>query len=155
MAYINRTVMYSKEILDYFYKNLDDTNFTEINEEDIKRIFNKTKYIRDYFEDNKKDTKAFKYLDIAKKITKLPKAFDIYSDAQKYIALVLIIDPNCELYVQCGICNKINELKAFMTYKFGIYDEKLIKVEKLYVKNLLDKEKKKELDEIIEINAFK
>ena len=72
-----------------------------------------------------------------------------------FLLFLLSIDPELEAVITFGSFNKIIEVKYEFEKKFGIYDIGLVRLEKLYIKKFLTKEKQNELKEEIENRSFK
>ena len=151
------------KILQKFYKFLDNIDFNNISEEKLNELKEKSTFINNLY--NSKgfgESKSIRYIKILEKILcncrKNPAVntcFTTCSKEEMYLLFLLSIDPNLEAAITFGSFNKITEIKYESEKKFGIYDIGLVRLEKIYMKTFLTKEKRKEIEEEIENRSFK
>ena len=96
-----------------------------------------------------------KYVKIMNKIKTNPKHYNVESLAERYILFMFSVDPTFEAVKIYGECNKINEVKKKSNQFFGLYDKRLISLEKFFIKNFLSSEMKKRIDEEINERVYK
>lgn len=139
--------------MQYFYKDLNGTSFKNINTIKMLEIINKSTKLRKSFE-NDKTCGYNKYIGLMKKINNYKVNLNIKSEAEKFLVFMFVVDPNYEIFIEYGVANRTDEIKKFMENKYGVYDPKLILIEKFFVKHFLTQKKKDELNEEIERRVF-
>jgi hypothetical protein len=146
-----------------FY-NESKINFKDIDSEQLNRIIKNGKKINEVFKKNHFNlSKCDDYLRIMKLLNfnhrnEEHSTNNIYSNsthAEKYLLLMFGVDPDFEAAIIYGSEDRTNIAKAKIREKIGIYDPNLLKIEKTFIKLLLDEQKRKEINDEIEKRAFK
>lgn len=146
-----------------FY-NESKITFRDIDSEKLTRIIENGKKINEVFKKNHFNlTKSEDYLRIMKLLNlnhrkETYSTNNIYSNsthAEKYLLLMFGVDPNFEAAIIYGSEDRTDIAKRKIREKLGVYDSNLIKIEKSFIKLLLDEQKRKEIYEEIENRAFK
>lgn len=142
--------------VDTFYKNLNNTKFNNINTEIILNLINNSKILNKFYNnENIKMHKSQRYIKIMNAINCDFKRLNLNSQAEKYLLFMFSVDPNFEAFKIFNEYNTTKEIKQALSKYFGIYDAKLISIEKLFIKNFLSEKKKNEINEEIEKRIFK
>ncbi|MBQ9071858.1 MAG: hypothetical protein IJY25_01715 [Bacilli bacterium] len=99
-----------------------------------------------------------RYTKIMNKLRTRPEEFGINMDnryAETYILFMFAVDPNFEVAIITGECNRIQEIKNKMVEYLGIYDRNLIKIESYYLRTLATEKKRHKINEEIDKRVFK
>ena len=146
---------YTADIND-FYKNLKNTNFNELNQEKLEELKNNANNLPKLLKNPQlPSTKIGKYVKIMNSIKTNPKGFGVNNEAEKFIFFMFSVDPTFEAVKIYGESNKTDKVKEKMEKYFGVFDKRLIIVEKFFVKNFLSEKKRNEINEEIDKRAFK
>ena len=139
-----------------FYENLSNTSFKGLDPKRILILKVFSKQLNEFYNNNAiRLNKVGRYVKIMNRIKSNPKGYGVSSDAERYLLFMFSVDPNFEAAKIHGECDIINDAKAKMKMHFGLYDRKLILLENYFIKHFLSEEKRKEINEEIEIRAFK
>lgn len=149
--------------LGHFYENnvidiKEDLN--NINEEIINKLKEKSIILNNMC-NNPNFTRIEKY---CKKIERIETASKTENDfnkistnnsIEKLLLFMFSVDPNLEAFIIYSTCNNVKEIKYEMNKEFGLYDPYLIKVERIFVRYLLNQKDKEKLNEEIGKRVFK
>ena len=142
--------------VDSFYKNLNGTSFKGLDSKKILELKENSNYFNKFYNNNNLPfNKINRYVKIMNRIKTNPKGYGVSSEAEKYLLFMFCVDPTFEAAKIYGECNKTNEVKQKMERYFGIYDRRLIILEKFFIKHFLSDKKKNEINEEIEKRVFK
>ena len=140
-----------KPDIDSFYKNFYNINFENISDNDMMRFKEISKPINKFYEyKNTPYTKLKKYIMLMNKIKTNPKGFGVTNELEKYIFFMYSVDPNLDAIVIHESYNNSKEIKTNLEKRFGIYDNKLILIERNFVKYILSPKDKKEIQDRID-----
>ena len=153
MATIDKKfIIYSKNIINDFYKDFDSLNIKNIDSKTILKLKSLTPNLleKEFITNNN-------FVNYIKKMKRLlrDEKYKEYTNTEKYILFMLSVDPNFEAFKIHGECDKINEIKFKMILYFGNYDFNLIKIENEFVKNFFTKEELNKLNNEIDKRVFK
>ena len=90
-----------------------------------------------------------------KKILNLKNLAPNLLEEEKFILFMFSVDPTFEAIKIYGECNHINQLKQKMISFFGLYDSKLITIERNFIKNFFSEKEKEIINDEIEKRVFK
>lgn len=142
--------------LNLFYKDFGKANFKNITKEQLENVIAVSKLLNPYIKENDlSHIKARKYIKVVERIRNAPKKYNLTTNAEKLLLLMLSVDSNFETYIIYGESNTIYEIEKKMRLKFGLFDKNLIKIEKVFINCYLNKKKKSMLDEEIEKRVYK
>lgn len=148
--------MYTQDWINSFYSNLSKAHFTKLTAKKLLTLKYFSKELNKYFITPSNNlTKRVKYLKIMDKIKTNPKFWGIEDFAEQYILFMFSVDPNFEVAITFGECNRIYEAKNLIENRIGIFDYKLLKLEKYYIKNFMTETARKQIEEEIDKRAFK
>lgn len=154
------STLYNYQItINNFYKD-SKLSFKIINEDIINDLKEKANNINKFCEYKyPKTNKIEKYIKILELVQTSSGGFDkllfkTNSNTEKYLLFMFCIDPNFEAFLVYSTYNNIKEIKYTMIETFGIYDPKLIQIEKHFIKYFLTKKEKKNLDDKIKKRVF-
>ena len=99
--------------------------------------------------------KIQKYVRVLEKIITSSKKLGANNSTEKLLLFMFIVDPNLEVIKIYEEENNLKNIKPRIQKQFGVYDHNLIKIERWYIKNVLDKESKKQIEDEIERRVFK
>lgn len=146
-------IIYAKKIIIKFYKNFEKLNFENI---DDKKILNLKKLAPNLLEEeNVTNSKFINYIKKMKRLNNNPEKYNINTEEEKFILFMFSTDPTFEAIKIYGECNHISQTKQKMISFFGIYDSKLIKIEKTFIKNFLSEKEKELINDEIEKRVYK
>lgn len=149
------TYNYTLEV-NSFYERLSEADFNLLDSKKIVKLKISALELNKFYNNKFDDMCRFeKYIKIMNKIKTNPKHYNVESLAERYILFMFSVDPTFEAIKIYGECNKINEVKNKSTQFFGLYDKRLISLEKFFVKNFLSSEMKKRIDKEIEERVYK
>lgn len=135
-----------------FYKYLNNANFKEINLKKLIELKTKAKTLNNFYNYEEENYgKGDRYAKVMDKIKTRPGM----SKEEKYLLFMLSVDPDFEAFKIYSECNKTEEIKTKMIYKFGVFDQYLVIIEKFYIKRFLSEKKRNEINEEIEKRIFK
>lgn len=122
--------------LNSFYKNLNNTDFEEVDVLELLDIKERAKKLNEFFTNKISDCLKFRrYIKILNTIKTNPK-YKCQSKAGYYYMLMFAIDPNLEI-AKIHIKNKdLIKSKLEIKQNFGLYDPYILKVEKEYIKRM-------------------
>ena len=146
-------IKHTREVNSIFYKNFSKTKFNKLDENKILELKSIAPNLLE--EDAITDSKLINYVKKMRRLNKRPEKYNINNDAEKYILFMLSVDPTFEALKIYGETNHITEAKRKMCNFFGVYDSKLIKIEKEFIKLFLSEKEKQEINEEIEKRVFK
>ena len=133
-----------------FYKYLDEVDFSSITEDDLSRLKEKGKKLREEScIDNINSNLELKkiYTDLMNKLKTNPKGYDINSKTEMYLIFMFTMDKDLDALKLALSASKSPEqnshLKYNLTMKFGHVDVNLIKLEKAYYEYFHTKNNKK------------
>lgn len=139
-----------------FYKNIHDLKISEISSKRIEDFKEKSKDLNKEYNNNYSDRpKNVRYSRIMDKIKTTPKTYDLNNSTEKLLFFMFSVDPEFEAVLIYEEANDTIQLKKKMESYFGVYDKNLIKIERWYIKNLLDKESRINLEEEAERRVYK
>ena len=142
--------------LESFYLNLNRESLRLIENERLKELFEISKKLNNFYNhDILKVHKSEAYYNVSKFLRYNIHNYKIYSRAEKYVVFMFAVDPTFEAIKIYSESNKVCEMKNKMISTFGMFDEKLIILEKEIIGKILSKEKKEELEEFLFKNSFK
>ena len=150
------------KIIYTFYENFDFNTKSENNIE-IDKIIEKSKELNRLYNSNHyRPTKTLRYLKIMESIhcnyrENIPtkSQFSTTSIFEKLLLFMFSIDPELEAFIIYSSENSTDEIRMKLEQKFGLYDKNLIKTEKFFIQNFLEKEKQNDIYEEIDKRAFK
>lgn len=146
-------VRHAREVYAIFYKNFSATKFNTLNDNKILKLKGIAPNLLE--EEAITNSKLVNYIKKMRRLNKTPLKYNVNTDAEKYILFMLSIDPTFEAIKIYEETNHINEIKLKMTNFFGVYDSKLIKIEKEFIKLFLSEKEKEQINEEIEKRVFK
>ena len=106
-------------------------------------------------------TKIEKYCKKIERIQTAPKKENDFNkistntSIEKLLLFMFSVDPDFEAFLIYSSCNTLKEIKYEMNKTFGLYDPYLVKVERIFIKYLLNEEEKNKINEKVEIRVFK
>ena len=146
-------IKHAREVNAIFYKNFNKTKFITL---DDKKILELKRIAPNLLEEEAiTDSKIVNYVKKMRRLNKNPLNYNINNDAEKFVLFMLSVDPTFEAIKIYGETNHINETKRKMCNFFGVYDSKLIKIEKEFIKLFLSQKEKDKINEEIEKRIFK
>lgn len=138
--------------LNSFYNSFHELKIENIDYSKIDEIKQSSKELNYFYESKSTDLfKSNRYIKILNKIKTNP----IGNPTEKLLMLMFAVDPSFEAIKIYNEHNKINEIRFAIEKHFGVYDPNLIKIEKWYIKNILDEESKISLEEEIDKRVYK
>lgn len=144
---------YSRETYALFYKNFKKTKFNNLEDKKILELKEIAPNLLE--EEAVTSSNLVNYVKKMRRLNKIPEKYNINNDAEKYILFMFSVDPTFEAIKIYGETNHITEAKRKMCNFFGVYDSKLIKIEKEFIKLFLSEKEKQEINEEIEKRVFK
>jgi hypothetical protein len=144
--------IYANGIAKEFYKNFNSFNLKNIGDKKILELKSIAPYLLN--EEAITSNKFVNYIKSMKKLIKENK-YKKYTDNEKYLLFMFSVDPTLEVLKIYGECDKVDQTKLKMGAFLGVYDSKLIKIEKEFIKKFLSKEELNKLNEEIEKRVFK
>ena len=137
-----------KRILTNFYLGIEQINFENIDEASINNILNKAKALNEFYtKENFKHTKIEKYFKIIEIVNSgYTSSFYTNSAQEKFLLFLYSIDPEFDTLVIYGSEKDSKNIEKQMIKKFGLYDENIIVLENMILKNVLTNQKKEEIN---------
>lgn len=146
----------TKADLNSFYNSFHDLEIEDINVDKINEIKQKSEELNYFYEGEFSNfSKGVRYVKVLNKIKTNPKKYNLTNSTEKLLMLMFAVDPSFEAIKIHNEFNKIDDARFDMEKYFGIFDKNLIKIELWYIKNLLDEESKKLLEEEIDKRVYK
>ena len=146
-----------KTDINAFYKNLPSTDFSTVSEDRIKELKDLAPIVYEVEVLHKDPDRELtvKYSRLMNRLRMNMKSFNLKSSSEMYLLYMLAVDPDMTSLIYLSECDKIEDLKKKMVSKFGFFDISLLKIEKIYFKNLMEKQSKKMLREEMNRRAYK
>ena len=137
-------IKHAREVNAIFYKNFSKTKFNTLDDRKILELKSIAPNLLE--EEAVTNSNLVNYVKKMRRLNKRP---------EKYILFMFSVDPTFEALKIYGETNHITEAKRKMCNFFGVYDSKLIKIEKEFIKLFLSEKEKQEINEEIEKRVFK
>ena len=134
-------IIYAKKTIIKFYENFEKLTFENTNDKKILNLKNLAPNLLE--EENITKSKFVNYIKKMKRLNNNTEKYNINTEEEKFILFMFSVDPTFEAIKIYGECNHINQLKQKMISFFGLYDSKLITIEKNLLKTFFLKKKKK------------
>lgn len=145
-----------KTDMDSFYKYLNECNFSEITLKKLMALIYNSKKLNKFYTDTQSElTITEKYIKVMNTVKTNPKTYGAETQAERYLLFMFAVDPTFEAAIIHASLNKTDEIKEEMFNKFGVYDSKLIMLEKYYIKRFLSEKKKENICEEINRRIYK
>lgn len=146
-------IKHAIEVNAIFYKDFNKVKFKTI---DNKKILELKSIAHNLLEEEAiTNSKLVNYVKKMRRLNKNPENYNVTNSTEKYILFMLSVDPTFEAIKIYGETNHLNETKRKMCNFFGVYDSKLIKIEKEFIKLFLSQKEKELINEEIEKRVFK
>ena len=153
---------YQLAIENFYENNIIDLKYDldYIDEEIINKLKEKSNILNNMF-NHSKMTKLEKYCKKMERIKTSPKKENDFNkiatsnSTEKLLLFMFSVDPNFEAFLIYSTYNTLKEIKYEMNKTFGLYDPYLVKVERAFIKHLLNEEEKNKINEEIERRVFK
>lgn len=129
-----------------FYGNIDNVNFNKISNERLIELQEIAENMRLIQESQKHIDRLTNYFNTMACL-RLGYKKTGYSWEEKYLILILTIDPDLDAFVISEALNQEYKIERAMRKEMGFYDKNLIKIEKKYVKAFSSKEEKINLED--------
>lgn len=156
MTYINIFSYNYVTEMSSFYKSFNKLNVPDIELEKLSKLKNDSQEVNYIYEGNFSNySRGNRYIKTMNKLKTNPKKYDLTNSTEMLLMLMFCVDPNLEAIKIYNEFNKTDEIRFAMKKYFGVYDPNLIRIEKWYINNLLDKESKTEIEEEIQKRIYK
>lgn len=146
-------IIYAKKIVIKFYRNFEELNFEFIDNKKILNLKNLASNLLE--EENITNSKFVNYIKKMKRLNNNPEKYNINTEEEKFILFMFSADPTFEAIKIYGECNHINQTKQKMISFFGIYDSRLITIERNFIKTFLSEKEKEIINDEIEKRVYK
>lgn len=142
--------------IDSFYKHIHDLKINEISVERIEEFKITSQILNKEYNNSYSDRpKNVRYSRVMDKIKTTPKTYNLNNSTEKLLFFMFSVDPELEAILMYEETNNTTQIRQKMENYFGVYDKNLIKIEKWYIKNLLDKDARISFEEETERRVYK
>ena len=146
-------IIYAKKTIIKFYENFEKLTFENTNDKKILNLKNLAPNLLE--EENITKSKFVNYIKKMKRLNNNTEKYNINTEEEKFILFMFSVDPTFEAIKIYGECNNINQVKQKMGSFFGLYDSKLITIEKKFIKNFFSEKEKEVINDEIEKRVYK